>query len=260
MDSSLPNDPTTDPHDVPPASDAGPPLNVFQRVIAVFVRPGNAWGGLEQRAQWWFPFLLSLVFIGCFSLVLHERAMLPMMQDQFERQVSEGQMTPEAAAGMERMMSGPMGLVMSIVPPLFVTAVLSFVIALILWFGVAFVLGRKFKYRLALEVACWSSLVNIPGQILVGALAWSKQTMRDLHIGFGILLPETETPTKIMQGLGVVLDAFGPFALWSLAVGILGAAALSGAPRKSVAWVLGGLYLVLVLVMAAMTAFFGPAA
>jgi hypothetical protein len=41
------------------------------------------------------------------------------------------------------------------------------------------------------------------------------------------------------------LIAIGPLSIWYLAVLIIGASALSGAPRKSTAWVLGGLYLVL---------------
>jgi len=35
---------------------------------------------------------------------------------------------------------------------------------------------------------------------------------------------------------------------------VLGAAALSGAPRKSVMWVLGGLYLVIMVLIACMAA------
>ncbi len=259
MDSSLPLDPTTDPGTASPAVDAGPPLSPLQRLVAVFVRPMRAWGGLHRSVQWWFPLLLSLAFAASFSLVLHERAFVPMIQDRFEQQVSEGQMTPEQAARAERMMAGSMGLVWSIVPQVVAITAITFVIALILWFGVAFVLGRPFPYRLALEVTCWSALVNLPGQILFGVLAWSRQTMRGIHIGFGMLLPESEAPSKLMMGLGVLLDALGPFSLWYVAVGILGAAALSGAPRKSVAWVLGGLYVVLVLVIASFTAFFGQA-
>jgi hypothetical protein len=134
--------------------------------------------------------------------------------------------------------------------------IILLVSALGVWFGVGFVLGRKFRYRLAFETVAWSSLVTIPGQLLAGALAWSRETMRGLHTGFGILLPESDAPSKLTTGLGFFLDAIGPLALWYLAVVIIGAAAVSGAPRKSVGWVLGALYVGVTIFFAALGAMF----
>jgi polysaccharide pyruvyl transferase WcaK-like protein len=54
----------------------------------------------------------------------------------------------------------------------------------------------------------------------------------------------SDPPAKWQFGLASFLDAFGPFELWTLALVIIGASTLSGAPRKSVLWVIGGLYLV----------------
>jgi len=45
-----------------------------------------------------------------------------------------------------------------------------------------------------------------------------------------------------------------------VAVGILGAATLTGAPRKSVAWVLSALYLVVLALVAAFAALLTPSA
>jgi hypothetical protein len=136
---------------------------------------------------------------------------------------------------------------------------MTFLVGLVVWFGVGFVLGTGMKYRLALEVASWSSLITLPAYLLTTVMAWMKQTMRGLHVGFGILLPDVDPPSKLMVALGVILDSIGPLSIWYLVVGIIGAAALSGAPRKSVTWVLASLYLVLVVFMAAMAALFTPA-
>ncbi len=83
--------------------------------------------------------------------------------------------------------------------------------------------------------------------------------MKGVHVGFGLLLPEPETPRRILVFLGALLDALGPLSVWYVTVMIIGAAAVSGAPRKQVAWVLGGLYLALVLVFASLGAMFSPA-
>ena len=55
---------------------------------------------------------------------------------------------------------------------------------------------------------------------------------------------------------GIFLDAIGPLSIWYLAVLIIGAAALSGAKRKSVAFAIGGLYLVLMIFFSALGGMF----
>lgn len=240
---------------VPPAPPTGEPsLSVWERAVAVFVRPGSAWSGLQQRAQWWFPVIVMIVFSALFAAALHQRAMLPMMMESWDEAVSEGRMTAQQVDRIEAFMSGPAGVGITVGQQAIVIPIVVLISALFVWFGVGFVLGTRLRYRLALEAVAWSTLVTIPGQLLTGALAWSRQTLRGIHTGFGILVPEADPPTKLQAGLGFFLDAIGPFSIWYLAVLILGAAALSGAARKSVAWVLGGLYLALMILFASVVA------
>ena len=127
--------------------------------------------------------------------------------------------------------------------------VLVCLIALVIWFGVGFLLGGTMKYRWALEVAAWSQLVAIPAVVISSALAWIRSSS-DVSIGFGVLLGNPDSPGRLVAGLRVFLDAVGPFEIWHVAVAVLGAAALAGKSRKSVAWVLGGFYGVVTLVRA----------
>ena len=34
----------------------------FARAVLMFIRPAQAWGGLQARAQWWFPVLIMVLF------------------------------------------------------------------------------------------------------------------------------------------------------------------------------------------------------
>jgi hypothetical protein len=68
-----------------------------------------------------------------------------------------------------------------------------------------------------------------------------------------------EPPTRLQTFLGGFLDAIGPFGIWYVAVVILGATALSGAPRKSVTWVVVGLYIAIAIFFSALGAMFTPA-
>jgi hypothetical protein len=243
---------------VPAAVPAGgaEPLSVWQRAIAVFARPTSAWSGLESRSQWWFPLVVMMLLSAGFAAALHQRALMPMISESWEQAVADGRMTAAQVDKMEAFMGGPLGMAMTVGQQVIAWPIILLVSALGVWFGVGFVLGRKFRYRLAFETVAWSSLVTIPGQLLAGALAWSRETMRGLHTGFGILLPESDTPSKLMTGLGFFLDAIGPLALWYLAVVIIGAAAVSGAPRKSVGWVFGALYVGMTIFFAALGAMF----
>jgi hypothetical protein len=226
----------------PSAPDPGD-VSLLARTVAIFVRPAQAWAGLERRAQWWFPLLLVVLITCLGSVLLYRRAQLPTMLEAMDDKVAAGEMTTEQLQKIEDFYGGPMGVgLIAGVGSLVSIVVITLLVAVVVWFGVGFVLGTPFRFRLALEVTAWSSLITIPPAILAMVLAWYKQNMRGVHIGFGLLLPEPDSPTRWLTGLGVFLDWIGPFGIWHLCVSILGAAALSRAPRKSVAWVLASLY------------------
>jgi hypothetical protein len=246
-------EPHTSESAAPAPAVAEPSLSVWQRTVAVFVRPNAAWGGLTSRAQWWFPFVLMLLVSICFTLVLYHHAILPMIQDSWDQAIADGKMTAEQVDRASSFMSGPAGVGISLVQTLIVLPIILLLTALAVWFAVGFLLGSKFRFRLAMEAVCWASLITIPGQILTGVIAWSRETMKGVHVGFGALLPMDDPPSKLQAALGFFLDRIGPLELWYLAVLILGAAALSGAPRKRTMWAVGGVYMVIMLFIAVIT-------
>lgn len=226
----------------------------FQRAVLVFVRPGTAWAGLRERSQWWFPFLLVPIVNLLGAGLTYYRAQLPAMLEAMEERVANGEMSAEQLQAVERIYGGPTGMMITVGSVIVVMVLLTLLIGLLLWFTVGFVLGAPFRYRHALEVASWSSLVTLPSTVLTYVMAWFRGSMRGVHIGFGVLLPEAGSGDRLLRALGVFLDWIGPFGIWHVAVAVLGAAVLSGAPRKSVAWALGVLYLVSGLFAAALAA------
>lgn len=229
-------------------------LSPVQRAIAIFTRPAAAWDGLAQRGQWWIPFLIVLVVtVGGYAFI-YQRAQLPTILDAIEERVSSGDMTADQLHSIEAFYSSPAGMALMMGITAVTFAAMPFVIALLVWFAVGFVLGAPFRYRQALEVSTWSSLVTVPPILLWNAFAWIRQNLHGVHVGFGVLLPEAGPDDKLLRALGVFLDWIGPFGIWHVAVAVLGAAALSGAPRKSVAWALGVTYVVSGLVAAALAA------
>lgn len=248
------------PPEAPPAAaepSASPSL--LGRFVAIFARPAEAWGGLRERQQWWFPMLLTAILNVVVMLPLYERAYLPMYFEQLDSQIASGAIDPAQAAKAEQVMeSGVMGTVVACIAGVS-SAAMTFGMALIVMFGVGFILGAKFRYRLALEVTAWSGLVWVPQHFAFFALAWSQQTMKGIHFGLAAFLPEADPPAKWHSMLTVLLDAFGPFNIWYVVVAVLGCSALSGAPRRSVAWVLGGLAVALAVVSALLAGWLSPA-
>jgi len=202
--------------------------------------------------------LLIAVFAAGFAAALHHRALLPMMSETWREQVANGAMTAEQVQKMEDFFGSPTGLIVTMAQQFLILPVVTFLTALLVWFGMGFILGRPMGYRLSLEVAAWSGLITLPAQFVTGLVAWTRETMRGVHVGFGLLLPDTEVPTRMGIWLGAVLDALGPLSIWYVVVLVLGASALSGAPRRQAAWVLGGLYIALVLLFATLGAMFAP--
>ena len=247
---------------VPSTEAAGeaPALSAGQRIAAIFTRPQDAWSGLEARAQWWVPFLIVLALSGLAAVGLHNRAVMPMILEAWDDRVASGAMTAEQAAGAEKFMSGPIGMVFTVVQQSLVLATMTFLWAFLLSFAVGFLMGGKLRYRLGLEIAAWSGLVALPGHALVCVLAWFRETFKGVHIGLGAFVPEADPPSKLLTGFTVLLDAIGPFGIWMLVVSILGAAALSGLPRRKVAWTISAVYLAQWIFFAALAALFNPGA
>ncbi len=243
----------------PATPDSGRSLSIAQRCIAIFTRPNGAWAGLREKAQWWFPLLVFAIANTVIMGAIYRRAFLPMITSTWESKVESGEMSAEGYDQMVAMMSGPAGVGFFTVQQFIMSIILLLGLALAIWFGMSFVLGQKMRYRWALEVAAWSSLVSLPGVLLTGILAWVKEDFQSAHVGFGILLPPTDTPSRLMTGLGVFLDGIGPLAIWYVAVLAIGASVMSGAPRKNAAWVIGGLYVVLLLFGSAMASLQVPA-
>lgn len=248
----------TEPIAAAPASDTAP-LPPFARLVRVFARPAQAWDGLEARGQWLFPLVLGLaVWIGL-QAAAYDRVTLPMMFDQWAQAVANGQMEPAQEASLTRFFAeSPQARWLVLGQQLVVWPVMLLLQALVVWFGTGFVLGTRLRFRQAFDVVCWSGLVKIPALVLFFALAFLRESFLGVHLGLGVLVPEPETPSKLLTGLSTFLDFIGPFEAWWAAVVVLGAASLSGAPRRSVAWVLVALYLALGAFIAAVSAFFSP--
>ena len=235
-------------------------LSPIARAVRVFARPATAWDDLVERGQWLPPLLASLVLWAGLQALCFDHVTVPMMQDAWNDAVSAGRMEQAQMDKMMAFFSGPTARWIVVGQQAIFWPILTLLVALVVWFGGGFVLGTKLRYRQALDVVCWSGLVSWPAIVLTFALAWQRQTFKGIHLGLGALIPEGETPDKLRTGITMFLDFFAPFEAWRIAVAVIGVAALTGAPRRNVAWVLVALYLAFGAFLAAVNALFNPGA
>jgi len=235
-------------------------LSPIARAVRIFARPATAWDDLVERGQWLAPLLASLVLWAGLQALCFDHVTVPMMQDAWNDAVSAGRMEQAQMDKMMAFFSGPTARWIVVGQQAIFWPILTLLVALVVWFGGGFVLGTKLRYRQALDVVCWSGLVSWPAIVLTFALAWQRQTFKGIHLGLGALIPEGETPDKLRTGITMFLDFFAPFEAWRIAVAVIGVAALTGAPRRNVAWVLVALYLAFGAFLAAVNALFNPGA
>jgi len=235
-------------------------LSPIARAVRIFARPATAWDDLVERGQWLPPLLASLVLWAGLQALCFDHVTVPMMQDAWNDAVSAGRMEQAQMDKMVAFFTGPTARWIVVGQQAIFWPILTLLVALVVWFGGGFVLGTKLRYRHALDVVCWSGLVSWPAIVLTFALAWQRQTFKGIHLGLGALIPEGETPDKLRTGITMFLDFFAPFEAWRIAVAVIGVAALTGAPRRNVAWVLVALYLAFGAFLAAVNALFNPGA
>jgi hypothetical protein len=235
-------------------------LSPIARAVRIFARPATAWDDLVERGQWLAPLLASLVLWAGLQALCFDHVTVPMMQDAWNDAVSAGRMEQAQMDKMMAFFTGPTARWIVVGQQAIFWPILTLLVALVVWFGGGFVLGTKLRYRQALDVVCWSGLVSWPAIVLTFALAWQRQTFKGIHLGLGALIPEGETPDKLRTGITMFLDFFAPFEAWRIAVAVIGVAALTGAPRRNVAWVLVALYLAFGAFLAAVNALFNPGA
>jgi len=230
---------------VPAAADAQM-MSPFARAIGVFTNPAAALAGLRTQSQWWFPLLVIVAFSAALTAAIYDRAVVPMTAEIYDRLVDQGVMSAEQASQAVDKARGTQGLVGAIVGRVMVFyPLILLVMGAAVAFGVSFITGKKLPFRQGFEVVLWANLIMLPAGVITGIMGWMKETLEGIHLSLAALVPMSDPPEKWHKFVVALLDAFGPFEIWTVAVVIIGASVLSGASRKSVFWVVGGLYVLL---------------
>jgi hypothetical protein len=239
------------------AYDGQPALTAMERVTNTFIAPTKTFADLRRNQSWWLPFVIVLVFSYLFSGVAVNRIGLPGLAASAihsnptqERRYQEA--SPEQRA---QTMTGTR-VVMGIVLSSFVLTVPLYcaIFALLLWVGFNFILGGSGTFKGMFAVTMFAALPGILRSLLIIGLMFAGD-----RENFNINDPVGTNPGFYMGAdssafLKSALSSVDVFTLWTLALMAIGAAIVSRVKVKTGVAMVFGVWLVVVLLKAAVAA------
>jgi hypothetical protein len=207
--------------------------NVLSRLVAVFVRPGQAMAWVQENPRWLIAALLLAIVAAVYAAATVHIAspeQMELMRDtRFGRMMSDEDWQTAydeslAPTTTKRITTGIAG------------AVAIFVITLI--YALVYLLfgklaGGKGSFRMVLGVAFWAYLIpGGLGNLLKLPLIFAKQSVMEVSLGLAALAPKDDLMSAGYQALYYFGDFF---AWWGLAVIIIGFQKIHGISRGQAA-------------------------
>ena len=232
----------TGPQEAAPVEESG----VLSRMVGVFFSPGETFASVNRSVKntdWLVPLILSAVV----SLIALQM-MMPVIEGQsrarLEQIAEEKDMTEEQQQKMFEM-TQKMTVIGATVGGVVMVFVMALVLALVLMAMTNFLMGGEATFKKALAVTSYTSIVGIPGAIVMVPLARAKGTM-ELQFGPGLFLPDEMSGT-FLYSLFANINLFN---VWQLAVVCIGMGVVAGIPTKKVGYGVAILYIIYLAIMA----------
>jgi len=193
-----------------------PSMNIFQRLVGIFVSPKKVFADVDAGAPWWEPWVW-----GSLLHMIIAYAVLPVQIRLFE--LTKDTKPPEQfEAELAKMQEFPIKYLGVITAP--ITILFVAVIFAALSFIAVSVLSERSNFKKHLAIYLWSSLVASVGVLLSNIIVRMKgletvRSYRDALAPFGpaALLPEGG---KIWFALLSTLDVFAVWFYVLMAVGV----------------------------------------
>lgn len=228
------------------------------RVGNVFVAPTKTFLDIRRNAMWWLPFCLMLLVGFFFSYSVDKKVgfdavsqkiidQTPMLSDRIASMTG-----PERATMMAQMATRTKYQTYGFSVFILVWGLL---VAFLYWMTMNFVMGAQTKFKQVLAMWMYGALPGSLKALLAACLLWAGVGTE----GFDIKNPIGTNPGYYMQDAGAALKGalqfFDVFGLWTLALMVIGLAAISGKTKGQAAIVAVGwwsLGLILTTALAAM--------
>ena len=235
----------------------GKPLSQVERVVDTYVAPSKTFTDLLRSTSWWLPALLLFLLSAGFAYTVDKKIGYEAVTEQ---NVQQSQMTQDRMASLspgdraKQMKAQTVATkYISYVGGIFFL-LFALVFALLNWATINFGFGAKTTFGQNYALQMYASLPllikSVLCIILVSAGVGAENfNMRDpIGTNLGYYLTDSSAWVK---AAGTFLDVFG---IWSIVLGVIGLACISGKTRGQAAIVVVGWWVVTLLVVVGITA------
>jgi hypothetical protein len=234
-------------------------LSQVERVVDTFVAPTKMFTDIVRSQSWWLPFLIYLVVSAGFAFAVDQKIGYDSVAEQAVQQspMAQSQMeslTPEVRA--QAIHRQAVGTKYGSYAGGIVFLIFALFGALLNWATINFGFGAKTTFGQNFALQMYASLPlaikSLLSIILVFAgVGTDNFNMRDpIGTNPGFYMTDSAAWVK------TALTFFDVFGLWSLALGVVGLACISGKSKGSAAIVVFGWWFVLMIVVTGLVAAF----
>jgi hypothetical protein len=226
---------------------AAPAMSLGERLMNVFVAPGDVFGEVKTAApsvaNWLAPAILFIVLSWLsagliFSQPTIRQQISELSTKAIDRQVEKGKLSgaqAEQARAMAEKFGGIGYKISAVVAPVMAAFILPFWGGLILWLVGSFALKGPFPYMKAVEVAGLANMILVLSVIVKTLLILITGNLF-ASPSLALVVKDFDPQNSVHSLLAVV----NVMTLWLLAVRSIGLARLSGASAGQAAiWVFG---------------------
>lgn len=195
-------------------------MNPLKRILNLFCAPGELFAHLQEKPDWFIPFLVVAVFsLAAFAVVY------PIYTDfQYEvldQMVEDGKLNEEQAVGAYQSLESPVRMTIEFASRPVVFLLVILMQALFLYLG-SNMLGGDGTFKRGLAVVSYSNLVFVLGAIVNTILVFLK---RDIMVGLNLskVLPaDMADAGGFLQIIYKILGHFDVFQIWALVLMSIG--------------------------------------
>lgn len=215
-------------------------MNIFQRIIGVFVSPGKTFEYIAKKPDWLAPLIVVLLITLVFTNLTMSLILETQKDAQQKALVEQGYSDTEIENAME--MSAKMAPIFANVGAIFGVVIFILVVsALLLLLGnVVFGGSATFKQLFAISSYAW--LIPAVGSLIKLPLILSKNTI-DVHFSLATFFPPEQAETFTYQ----IFKAAELFTIWQFVVLAIGLGIAAKISKEKAGLAVGILFVLFVL-------------
>ena len=201
------------------------PMNIFSRIINVFVAPQSTFEAEREQPKWLVPFIIYMVLMLSWTAIVQPvlvETQREAMMEQFDKQNLSEEQREQAMQRAEQMRG-----IMTWVGVVVSQVVMLLIVAAVWLFVSNVLLGGGARYVHTLSITAYSWLIIVVGLMIKAPIILNKNTV-DVHFSPATFLSDTDSFVYKL------LSQFDLFNIWSFFIVSIGIAVVTRKRMQSV--------------------------